>query len=53
MQEAVLYLSKNPEVLRKIEKGEASLLGVTPVELRAILDSTLLKAEDLMRSIWK
>lgn len=52
MQEAVLYLSKNPEVLRKIEKGEASLLGVTPEELKAILDSTLLKAEDIIKTLW-
>lgn len=39
MQEAVLFLSKNPEILEKVKEGTASLIGVTHEELKAIIDS--------------
>lgn len=53
MREAILYLSRNPHVFRKIKIGEASLLGVTANELRAILDSTLLSSNNIIDVFWK
>lgn len=53
MQEAVYYLSKNPEVFEKIKNGEASLLGVTPKELKAILNSFLLTSAGEIKDYWR
>lgn len=53
MQEAVLYLSKNPEVLEKVKNGEVSLLGTTSKELKAILGAFQLNADPTDSDLWR
>ncbi|WP_018933690.1 competence pheromone ComX [Gracilibacillus lacisalsi] len=38
MQATILYLSQNPDIMEKIKRGKASLLGVTQKENKAITE---------------
>lgn len=38
MQDVIQYLINNADVLNKVKEGSASLIGVSPEELKAILE---------------
>lgn len=37
MQDIIRFLINNTDVLHKVKEGEASLVGISPEELKAIL----------------
>lgn len=53
MQETVLYLSRNPEVFEKLEKGEVSLINTTSKQLKVIIKAFALKADPIDNDLWR